>query len=64
MLDSHLSLQQIFKKLQQSNISIRAIYNNPTAENCKKIITLLTLPEPCKVQQLFEYTEEPLKDEG
>lgn len=60
--EKHLSLQKILKKLQQSDISIRDIYNNPTAENCQKIITLLTLPAHCKVQQLFEYVEEPLKE--
>lgn len=62
-MGNHLSLQQILKKIRESNISIRDIYNNPTAENCQKIIALFTLPEHCKVQQLFEYTEEPLKEE-
>ena len=63
-LEEHLSLQKVLKKLQQSDISIRDIYNNPTAENCQKIIALLSLPEHCKVQQLFEYVEEPLKEQS
>lgn len=63
-LEEHLSLQKVLKKLQQSNVSIQEIYNNPTAENCQKIIALLSLPEHCKVQQLFEYVEEPLKEQS
>lgn len=60
----HLSLQNMFQKIRESNISIREIYHHPTAENCEKIVALLTLPEHCKVQQLFEYTEAPLEEGG
>ncbi|CAM2730883.1 hypothetical protein [Legionella worsleiensis] len=59
-LTAYLSLPRFLKKLEEANLSIYEIYNNPTAENCQKIIELLTLPERCKVQQLFEYVEEPL----
>ena len=58
-----LSLSNVLEKLRQSNISIRAIYNNPTPENCQKIIDLLVPSEQYGIKQLFEYTAEPLTEE-
>ncbi|MBX9704506.1 MAG: hypothetical protein K2X39_10170 [Silvanigrellaceae bacterium] len=61
-LEEHLSLDEIFKKLRQSNISIQDIYLKPTAENCQIIIDLLTLPENDSSQVLFEYSEQLLEE--
>lgn len=63
-LDEHLSLQKVLEKLQQSNASIQEAYNNPTAESCQKIISILSLPDHCTAQQLFEYVEEPIKKQS
>lgn len=53
-----LSLEKVLKRLPLADgLTIREVYENPTEENCQKIIDLLSLPKQIHASPLFEYVE-------
>lgn len=61
--DNHLIQDKILGKLKHADISVKAVYHNPTQENCQKIIDILNVPE-AGFSALFEYTTTPNTNRG